>query len=141
MPPDRFYPAIESDGAAVAPFTNRPGLALIARISTFIAGSSCEGQVTTEGMVGSVHFLVICRSVDDRDEEEFRRLVPAETAVLRDLKVSGALTGAWSPGHPGAVLMMEASTAGDVADMLAGLPLVQRGFITTDVIPLYPIDL
>jgi uncharacterized protein GlcG (DUF336 family) len=30
MPPDEFYAAIESDGAAVAEFGTRPGLALIA---------------------------------------------------------------------------------------------------------------
>src|SRR6516164_4310893 len=30
MPPDDFYSAIESDGAAVAEFATRPGLALIA---------------------------------------------------------------------------------------------------------------
>src|SRR6266702_2478725 len=30
MPPDDFYAAIESDGAAVASFATRPGLALIA---------------------------------------------------------------------------------------------------------------
>ena len=30
MPPDEFYAAIESDGAAVASFAGRPGLALIA---------------------------------------------------------------------------------------------------------------
>jgi glc operon protein GlcG len=30
MPPDEFYSAIESDGAAVAEFGTRPGLALIA---------------------------------------------------------------------------------------------------------------
>ena len=30
MPPDDFYAAIESDGAAVAEFATRPGLALIA---------------------------------------------------------------------------------------------------------------
>jgi glc operon protein GlcG len=30
MPPDDFYAAIESDGAAVAEFGTRPGLALIA---------------------------------------------------------------------------------------------------------------
>ena len=30
MPPDEFFAAIESDGAAVASFANRPGLVLIA---------------------------------------------------------------------------------------------------------------
>src|SRR5437660_945212 len=38
MPPDDFYAAIESDGAAVAEFATRPGLALIACGLPVIAG-------------------------------------------------------------------------------------------------------
>jgi glc operon protein GlcG len=44
MPPDEFYAAIEKDGAAVASFANRPGLALIAgglpvRVNGQVAGA------------------------------------------------------------------------------------------------------
>jgi uncharacterized protein GlcG (DUF336 family) len=42
MPPDDFYSAIEADGAAVASFATRPGLALI-------AGGSVAGGVGIAG--------------------------------------------------------------------------------------------
>ena len=85
--------------------------------------------------------LVVCRPVEDADQAEFRRLVPAETAALRDLKGSGALTSVWSPGRPGAVLMLDALDEAEAARLTAGLPLVQAGLITTEIIPLHPMDL
>lgn len=33
--------------------------------------------------------LVICRPAEGGDQDEFRRLVPAETAALRTLKAQG----------------------------------------------------
>jgi len=60
---------------------------------------------------------------------------------LRDLKSSGVLTGAWSPGRPGAVLMLDAPDEAEAARLMAGLPLVQAGLISHDIIPLHPLDL
>ena len=54
-----------------------------------------------------MQFLVICRRVADRDLNAFARLIAEEGAVLRKLQVDGVLTEAWSPGGPGAVLMLE----------------------------------
>jgi hypothetical protein len=88
-----------------------------------------------------MQFLVICRPADGGDHDEFRRLVPFETEALREQKASGALTGAWSPGRPGAVLMLEVPDEAAAARQIATLPLVQAGLITTEVIPLHPIDL
>ena len=51
------------------------------------------------------------------------------------------LSGAWNPGGPGAVLMFEASEEPEVARILSTFPLVQAGLITTELIPLHPIDL
>ena len=85
--------------------------------------------------------LVICRPAEGADQAEFRRLVPAETAALRDLKGSRVLTGAWSPGRPGAVLMLDAPDEAEAARLMAGLPLVQAGLISTEIIPLHPMDL
>jgi len=85
--------------------------------------------------------LVICRPADGADPAEFRQLVPAETAALRDLKARGLLTGAWSPGHPGAVLMLDVAGEDVAASLVASLPLAQSGLITTELIPLFPIDL
>jgi uncharacterized protein (AIM24 family) len=88
-----------------------------------------------------VQFLVICRPAPGGDLEEFKRLVPGETAALRELKASGTLTAAWSPGRPGAVLMLEAADEAEAARHTAAFPLVQAGQITTEIIPLHPINL
>ena len=49
MPPDDFYAAIQSDGAAVASFATRPGLALIAGGLPVIAGGQVAGGVGVAG--------------------------------------------------------------------------------------------
>jgi muconolactone delta-isomerase len=85
--------------------------------------------------------LVLCRPAADADQAEFRRLVPAETAALRELKDNGALSCAWSPGHPGAVLMLDVADEAEAARLTARLPLTRAGLITTEIIPLHPIDL
>jgi hypothetical protein len=88
-----------------------------------------------------VQFLVICRPAPGGDPEEFRRLVPFETEALREHKANGTLTGAWSPGRPGAVLMLETADEVETASLIATFPLVQADLITTEIIPLHPIDL
>jgi len=60
---------------------------------------------------------------------------------MREQKARGILTGAWSPGRPGAVLMLQTADAEAAAGILAGFPLVEAGLITTEIIPLHPIDL
>jgi glc operon protein GlcG len=49
MPPDDFYSAIEADGAAVASFATRPGLALIAGGLPVIADGQVAGGVGIAG--------------------------------------------------------------------------------------------
>lgn len=49
MPPDEFYAAIESDGAAVAEFTTRPGLALIAGGLPVVADGAVAGGIGVAG--------------------------------------------------------------------------------------------
>ena len=49
MPPDDFYAAIESDAAAVAEFTTRPGLALIAVGLPVVVDSSVAGAIGVAG--------------------------------------------------------------------------------------------
>jgi uncharacterized protein GlcG (DUF336 family) len=49
MPPDDFYAAIESDGAAVAEFGTWPGLALIAGGLPMIAAGRVAGAVGVAG--------------------------------------------------------------------------------------------
>jgi uncharacterized protein GlcG (DUF336 family) len=49
MPPDDFYSAIESDGAAVAEFATRPGLALIAGGLPVIDDGMVAGAIGVAG--------------------------------------------------------------------------------------------
>jgi uncharacterized protein GlcG (DUF336 family) len=49
MPPDEFYAAIESDGAAVASFATRPGMALIAGGLPALAEGQLAGAVGVAG--------------------------------------------------------------------------------------------
>ena len=64
-----------------------------------------------------------------------------ETAALRGLKATGTLVNAWSPGRPGAVLTLEVPGPDEAARIGADFPLVKAGQITTEIIPLHPIDL
>ena len=88
-----------------------------------------------------MQFLVICRPAGGGDPDQFKRLLPFETEVLRELKADGTLVDAWSPGHPGAVLVLETADADQTARIVAELPLLQADLIATEIIPLYPIDL
>lgn len=49
MPPDEFYAAIEADGAAVAEFGTRPGLALIAGGLPVMAAGQVAGGIGVAG--------------------------------------------------------------------------------------------
>ena len=49
MPPDDFYAAIESDGAAVAEFATRPGVALIAGGLPVISEGNVAGAIGVAG--------------------------------------------------------------------------------------------
>jgi hypothetical protein len=88
-----------------------------------------------------MNFLVICRPAPNADESLFGRLLPEELAAMRSLKAKGALVQAWSPGRPGAVLMLEAPDLAGATSVAAGLPLAAAGVIATEIIPLHPVDL
>src|SRR5262249_33704217 len=88
-----------------------------------------------------VLILVICRPVEGGNQDEFRRLVPGETAALRGLRAQGILVDAWSPGRPGAVLTFEVPDADEAARIVADFPLVKAGQIIAEIMPLHPIDL
>jgi len=49
MPPDEFYAAIEPDGAAVASFAGRPGLALIGGGIPVVTGGQVAGAIGVAG--------------------------------------------------------------------------------------------
>jgi hypothetical protein len=85
--------------------------------------------------------LVICRPVPDADQARFGKLLAEEFTALRDLKASSALTQAWSPGRPGAVLILDVSDLPAATSLTARLPLAAAGLITTEIIPLHPLEL
>ena len=87
-----------------------------------------------------MQFLVICRRVADGDTDAFARLVADEGVVLRKLQANGILTEAWSPGGPGAVLMLELPHQAAAERITSELPLAAAGLITTEVIPLHPLS-
>lgn len=88
-----------------------------------------------------MRILVVCRPVPNYDQRAFGGLVPAEGVALRELKERGVLANAWTPGRPGAVLLLEVDTEADAAAIAATLPLAAAGLITTEVIPLHPMNL
>jgi Haem degrading protein HbpS-like len=49
MPPDEFYTAIEADGAAVASFAGRPGMALTAGGLPLLADGQLAGAIGIAG--------------------------------------------------------------------------------------------
>jgi uncharacterized protein GlcG (DUF336 family) len=54
MPPDEFFSAIEADGAAVASFASRPGLALIAGGLPILDGGTVAGAIGVAGAMTGV---------------------------------------------------------------------------------------
>ena len=71
----------------------------------------------------------------------FAGLVPDEGRALRQLKVSGALAEAWSPGRPGAVLVIVADDIDSARRVIDDLPLAKAGLMTAELVPLYDMAL
>jgi len=51
------------------------------------------------------------------------------------------LAQAWTPGRPGAVLLLDVADEAEAASLVAAFPLVRAGLISTEIVPLHPIDL
>jgi uncharacterized protein GlcG (DUF336 family) len=66
MPPDDFYAAIESDGAAVASFGTRPGLALIAGGIPLLVGGRVAGAIGVAGAMTGAEDRHIAEVAADR---------------------------------------------------------------------------
>jgi muconolactone delta-isomerase len=73
--------------------------------------------------------------------ERFAELVPDEADALRRLKSQGVLVEAWSPGGPGAVLVIEAPSDSEAESILAGLPLAVAGLMDADLTPLHDLGI
>jgi glc operon protein GlcG len=66
MPPDEFYAAIESDGAAVASFAARPGLALIGGGIPVVAEGQVAGAIGIAGAMTAAEDRRIAEAAVDR---------------------------------------------------------------------------
>ncbi len=88
-----------------------------------------------------MRFLVVCRPAEAVTAAQMAPHGEAELQALRALRNSGELVEWYSPGHPGAVLVFEAAHAAHLHDSLERLPMRRAGLITTEVIPLHPLDI
>ncbi len=86
-------------------------------------------------------FLAVCRPRDGAPPERFAELVPDEAEALRRLRSDGTLLEAWSPGRPGAVLILECPSEGEAAHTLSRLPLDAAGLLDVEVTPLHDLGL
>lgn len=87
-----------------------------------------------------MRILAVCRPAESADPEAFRAAVAEEMAALREMKARGLLLEAYSPGRPGAVLILESDLDSARREM-AALPLAAGGLMTFELTPLQPIDL
>lgn len=84
--------------------------------------------------------MVICRPITGADQAAFGALVGDELAALRRLRTDGLLLEAYSPGRPGAVLVLEGEP-GTVEDAVRALPLAKAGLLSIETFPLHPMDI
>jgi hypothetical protein len=84
-----------------------------------------------------VKVLVICRPRPGVGRDQIAEHAAAEVAALKRLKAEGQLLEAYSPGGPGAILLLDDEPA--IAErLLRSLPLVRAELIDTEVIELHP---
>lgn len=69
MPPDDFYAAIESDGAAVASFATRPGLALIGGGIPVVADGQVAGAIGVAGAMTAAEDRRIAEAAVNRADQ------------------------------------------------------------------------
>ena len=73
--------------------------------------------------------------------DRFAALVPEEAEDLRRLRSEGILAEAWSPGGPGAVLIIETSSELEAERIVSRLPLRVAGLIEIDLTPLHELGI
>ncbi|MBV8160316.1 MAG: hypothetical protein JO265_05280 [Acidimicrobiia bacterium] len=83
---------------------------------------------------------MLCRPALGADPASFASRIADEAASLRELQRDGVLIEAWSPGSPGAVLILEAQDTDAATAITSRLPLVAAGLVTTEVIPLHHLE-
>jgi uncharacterized protein YciI len=81
-------------------------------------------------------FLVICRPREGSQMDRFAALLSEEFEALRQLKARGVILEAWSPGRPGAILIVEANSESDAEGVVNRLPLAVADLIEIELNPL-----
>ena len=82
--------------------------------------------------------LAIGRPREGASVHEIGRYAREEMAALWQLYRDGVVREMYSPGRPGAVLVLEATGRHDAEAAVAGLPLAAAGLIVFEVIELCP---
>lgn len=85
-----------------------------------------------------MRFLAIGRLREGSDAGDIAGLAPAEMRALWQLYCDGVVREAYSPGGPGAVLLLETTARHDAETALSGLPLAADGVIDFELIELRP---
>ena len=85
-----------------------------------------------------MNLLAIGRPREGADIREIGRYAGEEMRTLWRLYRDGLVREMYSPGRPGAVLMLDTATAKDAEAALAGLPLVAAGLIVFELMELRP---
>jgi muconolactone delta-isomerase len=86
-----------------------------------------------------VKVLAICRPLAESDPQTMSTHLAEEAETLKEWRSRGSLVEAYSPGGPGAILVLEAPGVSEAASLVAGLPLCKAGLIQTEVIGLHPL--
>lgn len=84
--------------------------------------------------------LAICRPRPGIDTSDLIEHIAEEAKTLEGWRDTGILLEAYSPGGPGAVLIVEASDVETAQSFLGGLPLCEAGLIETELIGLHPLQ-
>ncbi len=84
--------------------------------------------------------LAICRPRPGTDTSEMIKHIAKEAKTLEDWRDTAILLEAYSPGGPGAILILEVSDLGKAQSLLARLPLCEAGLIETELIGLRPLQ-
>lgn len=89
-------------------------------------------------MVKQMKLLAIGRPREGADIRAIASHAQAEMSTLWRLYRDGAVREMYSPGQPGAVLVLETAARREAEAALAGLPLVAAGLIVFELIELHP---
>lgn len=82
---------------------------------------------------------VMRRLIEAFPQEEFEKYLEAEAEAVRTMYIAGSVRAIWSRGDAlGAVLLLEAESFERAEELVASLPLMQRGMLDREkLIPIH----